>query len=784
MTPIDCESRIDRVVLYARGAVVTRRVDLPADLPEGPFDLRVPGLTVLADVGSLRATALGDREVTALRPRLAIPSAPARPGRLKAEARSLSSERQSLEADRGQLVWRRAEMAARALELSFSRWGNRPAPAARFADALALGGLLGAEVERLDTRIRELEEALTDNQRRTTAAELALAQGTTTDLLGEEQTRLEVMLRLGPLQANRARDAEGPRAIELEYVVAAARWWPAYTVRFSAQATRVSFTIDAFVAQASGEDWTRAKLSVSTADLAQDARLPELRSLRLGRAQPTPRRGYRPPPAGLEAMFEGYDRALGRLVASHALTPSEAKLARSFMCRSVLWDVFEELAREHDCSVDYLINESMKQYVRARSMVSRAPAQAGSTPPPPPAAGYGAPPPQMAARSAPPLPMGSAMPSAPFVAPGPGGPTRTVQTAISANAPQSRAAQIDTALSLPRPDPAALWLNQQEKGKSARGSARMRQSASEDLLDEDSSETANTVLGGYQASSLLAEAAIEPGDAWLDFDALMIADPKDHARRGRLMREEAVGPGARADDARAAIDALDGPPETRDPLETRGRFDHRYDAEGVADVPSSGRPHRVAIATAEASAKPRFVAVPREAAEVYREVEIQNPFAAPLLSGPVEVFIDGALLTTSSLSFVDRRGVLHLGLGVEDRLRVARNARVQEASAGLLGGSTAVEHVITIDVASSLGQKVAVDVVDRVPVTDDKDIDVKILYSRPEADKYAQTERGAPIRRGLRFRIEVPPGDKQRIEFAYRVTLPAKNELVGGNRRE
>ena len=31
---------------------------------------------------------------------------------------------------------------------------------------------------------------------------------------------------------------------------------------------------------------------------------------------------------------------------------------------------------------------------------------------------------------------------------------------------------------------------------------------------------------------------------------------------------------------------------------TRGRFDHRHDAEGTRDVPSSGRPHRVTVANA------------------------------------------------------------------------------------------------------------------------------------------------------------------------------------------
>ncbi|MEO5731121.1 MAG: DUF4139 domain-containing protein, partial [Byssovorax sp.] len=271
--------------------------------------------------------------------------------------------------------------------------------------------------------------------------------------------------------------------------------------------------------------------------------------------------------------------------------------------------------------------------------------------------------------------------------------------------------------------------------------------------------------------------AIEPDEAWLDFDALTLVDPLEPAnrsRRGRLARDRSGMAGSRAAAARASIEALGPPPETQDPLETRGRFDHRYDAEGSADVPASGRPHRVTIGSAEGEARPRFIAVPREAAEVYREAEIPNPFAAPLLRGPVEVFLDGALLTTSSLDHVDRGGLL----------RVARNARVEEGSAGLLGGSTTVDHHVTIDVASSLGHPVAIEVLDRIPVTSDKDIEIKLVSSKPTSAKITQAERGHPVRGGLAWSITVSPGEKQRIEMVYRVTLPAKNELVGGNRRE
>ncbi len=40
------------------------------------------------------------------------------------------------------------------------------------------------------------------------------------------------------------------------------------------------------------------------------------------------------------------------------------KTARTFQCRDSLWAAFGELARNLDCSVDYLINEGMRHYAR------------------------------------------------------------------------------------------------------------------------------------------------------------------------------------------------------------------------------------------------------------------------------------------------------------------------------------------------------------------------------------------------------------------------------------
>jgi len=63
------------------------------------------------------------------------------------------------------------------------------------------------------------------------------------------------------------------------------------------------------------------------------------------------------------------------------------KTMRHFYCRDVLWETFEQMANDFDCSIDYLINESMRFYARSKNYQagtaassSNIPAQAGNGP--------------------------------------------------------------------------------------------------------------------------------------------------------------------------------------------------------------------------------------------------------------------------------------------------------------------------------------------------------------------------------------------------------------------
>lgn len=56
------------------------------------------------------------------------------------------------------------------------------------------------------------------------------------------------------------------------------------------------------------------------------------------------------------------------------------KTMRHFYCRDVLWETFEQMANDFDCSIDYLINEAMRYYARSKNYQS---AMAASGPLPP-----------------------------------------------------------------------------------------------------------------------------------------------------------------------------------------------------------------------------------------------------------------------------------------------------------------------------------------------------------------------------------------------------------------
>ena len=151
----------------------------------------------------------------------------------------------------------------------------------------------------------------------------------------------------------------------------------------------------------------------------------------------------------------------------------------------------------------------------------------------------------------------------------------------------------------------------------------------------------------------------------------------------------------------------------------------------------------------------------------------------------MHVFVGGSFVLSTGIENTSKGGAILLGMGVDERVRVARNARVEEERAGLISAKTVIEHVVTTKVASSLGFPIRLEILDRVPVAvDEDDVAIELVGSSPRARDYDQRDEDSPVEGGLRWEFELGAGEEREVTFEYKMVFSAKEEIMGGNRRE
>ena len=220
-------------------------------------------------------------------------------------------------------------------------------------------------------------------------------------------------------------------------------------------------------------------------------------------------------------------------------------------------------------------------------------------------------------------------------------------------------------------------------------------------------------------------------------------------------------------------------------------FQTLFAAPAAQSIPGDGQYHRVRVTEEQAEARLEWRAVPRESPDDWRYCVLATRHEVPRPAGPLAVYREGEFLVTSTLAPEDATsdGELALNLGVEPDLRVSqRSVHVHQEDKGLVGQSTRVDHRLAIKLRSTLGAPARVRLYDRLPVPADarqeKEVGVQLVESRPSPTRTDRDPTGGDLGGGLHWLVDVPPGETTAVEYTYRVTLPAKFELEGGNRRE
>ncbi|WP_406835229.1 DUF4139 domain-containing protein [Streptomyces sp. AHU1] len=733
-------SALDSVVVYAQGAVC-RRLARGSVPPDGR--VRVTGLPRSLDPGSLRARVTGASGLRVIEVRVETEAEPldaAVPDTLRGEVERLREEHAAAQGRRDRQLGLIEEVGA-----------LRPVAPPRGPDAphrrtpvdawLELAEFVDERLTGLHTRLVELEEALGDVEHRLRLATDRLARASTDTPDTQVETTVSAVVTF---------DGTGDAEVELEYGVPGAVWVPAYRLTHHQGDSSGRLVLRASVAQRTGEDWTGVRIALATADLRRRTDLPRLRSLRIGRRQPSPApSGWREPPTGLADLFAGYDGAGPRPATATAPLPvggGTVAAAGGFASAPV--------PPPQPVPPGYgqpLAGASPTLLGHGRPFAGGSPAAQGQGRPftaaPSAPQGYGAPSPSFSPDSAYPEVFDSGVGD--FTPPAPSRPASAVPSRPGSRSRTGAAWPEAPAASAAAPPPSAPA-----------------------APDRDAPQPPSAAPGPPQ-----------PSGAELDYAVLVLCGPDGQGgRRGRLFPDSSFDPVAAEHRRRAeTVATLPLPGHAVRPRESAGSFDHRFDAVARADIPSDGTWHTVTVGEIPVGLRTDYLCVPSVEQTVYATLVLSNSTDQALLAGPMEVSVGDDFLLTTALPTLAPGGVRRVGLGPAEGVRVTRRTNLHESTSGMRGTTTVLDHRIHVELTNRLAGPVTVEVRERVPVTSDADIRIEERADWATPRDEAEGEHHAP---GTRlWRVDLPAGATTALDGGYEIRIPSAKALAGGNRR-
>ncbi|MBA4349533.1 MAG: hypothetical protein C0415_06055 [Thermodesulfovibrio sp.] len=192
------------------------------------------------------------------------------------------------------------------------------------------------------------------------------------------------------------------------------------------------------------------------------------------------------------------------------------------------------------------------------------------------------------------------------------------------------------------------------------------------------------------------------------------------------------------------------------------------------DIPSDNQPHRILIASSAKDVKLNYYAVPKLSRYAYLRASLQNPFSFPLLPGNMNIFLDGKLVSTSS---VDRTILasedIRLSLGVDEGIKLERKLQRKFTEyAGVFSKDTKISYEYTIDVTSSKNKEINIDLNDNFPVSRNEQI--KVERESPKKEEAAISEDGI-----ISWNLKLSAGEKKNLKVKFSIEHPKDLRITG-----
>jgi uncharacterized protein (TIGR02231 family) len=193
----------------------------------------------------------------------------------------------------------------------------------------------------------------------------------------------------------------------------------------------------------------------------------------------------------------------------------------------------------------------------------------------------------------------------------------------------------------------------------------------------------------------------------------------------------------------------------------------------AAEIPADNAPHKVPIAAIALEATLTHLAIPKLAEYAYLQAAVINTSEYPLISGPVNMYLDGTFVARSHLETVMPAEKFDLDLGVDDGVAVERkliNRHVEDT--GLVSRKQKTTYSFRTTIQNNRPNAIDVIVQDQLPVSQHERIVIEL--ETPRSREVKQDDDGT-----LTWTFSLAPGEKRELPLAFSVEHPTDLPVEG-----
>ncbi len=187
-------------------------------------------------------------------------------------------------------------------------------------------------------------------------------------------------------------------------------------------------------------------------------------------------------------------------------------------------------------------------------------------------------------------------------------------------------------------------------------------------------------------------------------------------------------------------------------------------------IPSDGEPHRVPIAVDKLSASFEHASWPEAKSIVFLRAKTKNETGHPFVAGKANVFVGPSFIGTTNIDDWTDTEEKTLSLGIDQGVRIKRKQLKRKEKE--TGSKRTIAYEYLVEVKNFKRKSITIEIFDRVPISRQGDIEIKVENILPEPAK--RKDNGI-----LMWRIDLAAGASAEVRISYTVRFPKDRRISG-----